>query len=99
MVCRDGRSTICKGRSTPKCYPAGESSSTSYTQGKVLEIDATGKVVWEAAVPSAYHATRLPNGNTLVSSHGTKRVVEVGRDGKIVWEKTLDSQVWRVHRR
>ena len=80
-------------------YGGGRFLVTSYTQGKVQEVDVSGKVVWEAAVPSAYHATRLPNGNTLVSSHGTKRVVELGRDGKIVWEKTLDSQVWRVHRR
>ena len=89
---------------TNNCYsvealPRGHVLVTSYTQNKVVEVDAAGRTVWECKVPGAYHATRLPNGHTLVSSHGGRRVVEVNRDGRPVWEINLEGGVWRVHRR
>ncbi len=67
------------------------------SQGRVVEVDARGKVVWEAKVPSACGVARLPNGHTLVAS--ARRVVEVDRRGKVVWEKTVPGYARRVHRR
>src|SRR5262249_32727227 len=39
-----------------------------YNQSKVTEVDATGRVLWEASVPMPTSAVRLANGNTLVVS-------------------------------
>jgi hypothetical protein len=50
--------------------------------GKVLEIDAAGKTLWECSVAGASHATRLPNGHTLITSMTNRRVVEVDREGR-----------------
>jgi hypothetical protein len=86
------------------CYsvdalPGGRFLVTSYNQGKVAEVDGEGKLVWDHAIPGAYHAVRLMNGNTLVSSHSTKQIIEVNRQGKRVWETQVEGHVWRVHRR
>ena len=67
--------------------------------GKVVEFDAAGKSVWEYTLGSAFHATRLPGGNTLIASYSGHKVIEITRAGKIVWEKQLDNLVWRAHRR
>jgi HEAT repeat protein len=66
--------------------------------GKVLEVDAAGKVGWKVNVPGACYATRLPNGNTLVVNN-SKGLVEVDRTGKTVWERPISTNLWRVHRR
>lgn len=53
---------------------------------KILEVDPTGKAVWEYATKGeAYSAVRLKNGNTLIGSGFAHRVVEVDKDGKEVW--------------
>jgi hypothetical protein len=67
--------------------------------GKVVEVDRTGKIHWEAAVSNACHAVRLPNGNTLVACMNTQKVVEVNRAGKIVWEKPTAGRPFHVERR
>jgi hypothetical protein len=67
-------------------------------QGKVVEVDAAGKVVWEYQIAGACYAQRLPNGNTLVVSNATG-IVEVDRHGKKVWERAITSSLWRAHRR
>jgi HEAT repeat protein len=67
--------------------------------GKVMEVDAAGKIFWECTVQGASFATRLPNGHTLVSSLMNRKVVEVDRAGKTVKEIPTDGQPWRVHRR
>jgi outer membrane protein assembly factor BamB len=67
------------------------------SSGRVLEVDAKGKVLWEANVPGACGVTRLPNGHTLVSA--SHLVVELDRAGKKVWEKRRDGYVRRVRRR
>jgi hypothetical protein len=56
------------------------------TVGKrVVEVDAKGKIVWEAKIPGkGYKAVRLPCGNTLVSTAGAVVIVEIGADGKTV---------------
>jgi hypothetical protein len=67
------------------------------TSGRVLEVDAKGKVLWQANVPSACGVCRLPNGHTLVAAAG--RVVELDRAGKKAWETITPGYVRRVHRR
>src|SRR5262249_19986314 len=64
--------------------------------GRVIEVDKTGKVLWEAKVAGACGVTRLPNGHTLVATRG--QVVELDRAGKTVWERHSDGYVRRVHR-
>jgi hypothetical protein len=87
------------------CYsvqglPGGRYLVASYNEGKVYELDAGGKVVWQHVFASAYHAERLANGHTLIASHGQSRVIEVDRKGKILADHgTNNSSVWRVHRR
>src|SRR5262249_7811233 len=65
--------------------------------GKVIEVDAKGKILWETTVASACGVARLPSGNTLVAAQG--KVVEVDRGGKVVWERACDGYARRVHRR
>jgi HEAT repeat protein len=67
------------------------------TSGRVLEVDQTGKILWETKVPGACGVERLPSGNTLVATSG--RVVEFNRAGREVWEKKSEGYVRRIHRR
>jgi outer membrane protein assembly factor BamB len=67
--------------------------------GKVTELDASGKPVWQCSVPNAVCASRLPNGNTLVCDSEGHRVVEVDHDGKVVWEYRTTGRPWFVRRR
>jgi hypothetical protein len=57
-----------------------------FQQGKVVEMDLNGKVLWEASIASPNGVSRLPNGNTLVSCMNAGRAVELDRTGKVVWE-------------
>lgn len=53
---------------------------------KVVEADATGKIVWEVATgKECYSAVRLPNGNTLIGGGHNHKVFEVDKAGKEVW--------------
>ena len=79
--------------------PNGRFLIALFTEGKVQELDATGKILWQTRVEGACHATRLPNGNTLVASMTKKKVVEVDRDGKHVAERVTEGRPWRVHHR
>lgn len=71
----------------------------STTANKVMEVDARGKVVWEAAVSSAAAATRLPNGHTLVACMDGRRVSEIDRQGKEVWHRATDGRPFHARRR
>jgi HEAT repeat protein len=68
-------------------------------EGRVVEVDAAGKVVWECRVAQACQALRRPDGRTLVCSYGGRRIVELDRAGKIVWERACDTNVWRARSR
>jgi HEAT repeat protein len=70
-----------------------------YSKQKVVEIDGSGKVVWDVAVQAPTSAQRLPNGNTLVSSIATRRIVEIDPLGKTVAEQSIEGRPWRVRRR
>jgi hypothetical protein len=60
---------------------------------KTIEVDPSGKTVWEydsaksngnEGVPLEVHAVyRLANGNTMIAESGPARLVEVDRDGKL----------------
>src|SRR5262249_41835324 len=54
------------------------------TSGKVVEVDGTGKIVWEANVSNVVYATRLRNGNTLACDFEGRQIVELDRSGKQV---------------
>jgi HEAT repeat protein len=79
--------------------PNGRLLVAMMNPGKVVEVDRTGKIHWEAAVSNACHAVRLPTGNTLVACMNTQKVVEVNRAGKIVWEKPTTGRPFHVERR
>lgn len=66
---------------------------------RVVEYDADGRSVWEAAVDEPIAAVRLPNGNTLVTLMRANRAVELNRDGKEVWQFKADTRVTRALRR
>jgi hypothetical protein len=66
---------------------------------KAVEIDRSGKIVWECGAPSLGGATRLANGHTLVASIDKQYVAEFDRDGKEVWQKSAAGRVFRAYRR
>ena len=57
-------------------------------EGKVVEYDLDGKVVWTVAAKSAWQALRLKNGDTLISGDAQRYVREVNPKGETVWEVT-----------
>lgn len=66
---------------------------------RVVEHDATGRIVWQAFVRDPVAAVRLPNGNTLVTSMSQNRAVELDRAGQEVWEYKATTRVTRAWRR
>jgi hypothetical protein len=66
--------------------------------GRVIEIDGTGKILWECSVPEAVFATRLRNGNTLVASFNGRFLVEMDKTGKEVAKQTLQGRPFTVRR-
>jgi len=52
---------------------------------RAVEVDAKGKIVWQAKIPGkGYKAVRMPCGNTLVSTASAVQIVEIDAAGKIV---------------
>src|SRR5262249_48331108 len=66
--------------------------------GKVVELDAAGKIVWENNQASPVFATRLRNGNTLIACFEARALVEVTREGKEVNKQTLLGRPFTVRR-
>jgi HEAT repeat protein len=66
--------------------------------GKVVEIDATGKIGWECSLSSPVFATRLRGGNTLVASFEGRCLIEVDRSGKEVSRQTLQGRPFTARR-
>ena len=79
--------------------PNGHVLVPEMTNNRVVEYDADGRGVWEAAVDEPIAAMRLPNGNTLVTLMRENRAVELNRDGKEVWQFKADTRVTRALRR
>jgi outer membrane protein assembly factor BamB len=67
-------------------------------RNKVVEIDKTGKILWEYEINTPSLATRLPNGHLLISSIQGRKCVEVDRAGKIHWEHKVQGRLFRVRR-
>ncbi len=59
-------------------------------RSKVIELDATGKTVWELDATSyAYSVQKLPRDRVLISEYTTRKVVERTTKGATVWSKDL----------
>jgi HEAT repeat protein len=86
------------GWGTVERLPNGRYLAALYGGGKAVEVDATGKILWQCNVASATQAIRLRNGNTLVSSAEGRMVAEFDRTGKEVWRKATAGRAWRVRR-
>ncbi|HXQ80572.1 MAG TPA: hypothetical protein VN775_04615 [Opitutaceae bacterium] len=57
-------------------------------EGKVVEYDMEGRVLWSVHAKSPWSATRLNNGNTLIAGDWSAYVREVNPKGETVWEFT-----------
>ena len=82
--------------------PSGRVLVPHNAEGKVVEYDAKGKVVWEIAFEQPIAATRLPNGNTLITSMNPQiGAVEVNRAGAQLWsyQDSSNTRVTRAIRR
>lgn len=68
--------------------PNGHVLFTIAPEHKVVEVDATGKRVWECCdgLDHPLAAQRLANGNTLIGDAKAGRVIEVDKAGKTVWQ-------------
>jgi hypothetical protein len=69
-----------------------------YGVGKVVEMDAAGKVLWEWTAGHPASATRLRNGHILVAEAEKRRLVELDRDGKEVAGQDLPGRPFFVRR-
>ena len=71
-----------------------------YTQGKVVELDMAGKLLWEAPAASAFACQGLPNGHRLVGHYSLGKLTEYDEKGIVVKEfsglSTSISGVWRL---
>jgi HEAT repeat protein len=66
--------------------------------GKVMEVDRSGRPLWQVTVPGVSQALRLPSGNLLVACRAARKLKEVNRAGKVLWEQTTRGRPWRIHR-
>ncbi len=70
-----------------------------YSARKVVEVNESGKVIWEAAAESPGHATQLRSGNVLVASIEGRKLLEINRTGTVVWQQATQGRPFHVHRR
>ncbi|MHC4952893.1 MAG: HEAT repeat domain-containing protein [Planctomycetota bacterium] len=82
-----------------RALPDGHLLVTLNEAGSVVEIDDTGRILWEVkGLNQPYSAERLPNGNVLVACFGSGRIAEFDRDGVLVWEKRNIRNVYTAER-
>ncbi|MBL8793090.1 MAG: PQQ-binding-like beta-propeller repeat protein [Planctomycetia bacterium] len=79
--------------------PNGRLLIPQVSGGKIVEVDADGKTVWNAALTQPTAAVRLANGNTLAASFNQQKVVELDPTGKQLSEFRPDGRPWKVRRR
>lgn len=71
----------------------------NYSQKKVYETNAQGKVVWEQEVSGVWAVEGLPNGHRLVASYTSRFLVEYDANGKEVWRfDNLPNKPYSVQR-
>jgi hypothetical protein len=68
--------------------PAGTLLVPHLGEGKVVEYDLDGKVLWSVEAKSPWQAVRLKNGNTLIAGDWSRYAREVNPKGETVWEFT-----------
>lgn len=68
---------------TPQIPKLGRILIGMYSQGKVVEIDMTGKVLWEAKLANAFACQGLPNGHRVVAQYSKGIVVEYDELGEV----------------
>jgi HEAT repeat protein len=67
---------------------------------QLLEYNSDGKQIWAVTTEQPMHATRLPNGNTLVSSQNWPyKYLELDKSGKKLKEHVTNTYLFRVRRR
>jgi hypothetical protein len=71
-----------------EALPGGRYLVAASEAGRILEIDAAGKVVWEVEAPGVASAVRLANGHTLAALSEQREVIEYDRAGRVVWKLT-----------
>jgi len=86
---KDGKETgrvVVEGRRNTRNAQRFENGNVLFTSGKAaIEVDASGKVVWEAAIPGAADdIDRLENGLTVVPTGSGGTALYLDRDGKVV---------------
>jgi HEAT repeat protein len=79
--------------------PNGHVLVAQFANNRVVEFDADGQTVWDAAITNPTGVNRLPNGHTLVACQNMQRVFELDRKGKTVWEYSSDARPSRARRR
>ena len=57
-----------------------------YGLNKVVELDSSGKQIWEAAVMQPWGCQGLPNGHRLIASYNNSSIVEFDAEGKESWK-------------
>jgi hypothetical protein len=88
-VDREGKETgrvVVEGKRTSRNAQRLENGNILLTSGKsAIEVDGTGKVVWEAAIPgSADDIDRLENGLTVIPTGSGGTALYLDKDGKTV---------------
>jgi outer membrane protein assembly factor BamB len=72
--------------------PTGRVLVPHHAEGKVVEYDSKGKIVWEVPFEQPIAAVRLPNGHTMITSmNAAIGAVEVDRAGREVWSYRHES--------
>jgi hypothetical protein len=66
---------------------------------RVVEMDRTGRIVWQVSVAAPTCVAVLPDGNLVVGSHHTNSLREIDRKGTVLWEKKTEGQIFRVRTR
>jgi hypothetical protein len=79
--------------------PRGRILLAEMNLNRIVEYDASGRIVWTQLISHPVAAVRLGNGNTLITSMSDNRAVELDRQGKEVWEYRTNTKVTRAFRR
>jgi hypothetical protein len=69
------------------------------SSGRIIEIDAAGKILKEWNVPGACGIAKLPNGHVLVGTANLAVELDGADPKKRVWELACPGYVRRIHRR
>jgi outer membrane protein assembly factor BamB len=79
------RQWTCEGRvNSLQVLPSGRLLLANYGQGRVVELDDTGRVTWEHKIPRPSDAFRLPGGRTLITT--AEQIIEIDLAGRTIRE-------------